>query len=203
MNKSSKERKSLFYFISHGFQFLFRNNTNSQLQFFIKDCFKPFNDNYGQVDFVTSHFVLHETGSDEELQIFLTNAYKILKPGGKILIAQGTLPETESDQKIIAEMLGLMKPLRSELGDGDPCLAEVPVRIMSKPDKATEVAFTFQAYYWSKGKLIASLKDCGFERIKLLQPSFSSYVPAAMAMKLESMREPNIFFIVAEKAAIQ
>lgn len=171
-------------------------NRQSQLTFLVKDCFQPFDDDYGQFDFAASFFVVNCCDNEEKLRNFFANIFKVLKPNGKAFITDPPVAANVKDQKTINDLLGVLVPLKSDASGKEPLYWHVPATIVGQPNRGP--LFAFANYHWSVKKMIKTLEDVGFINVRIYRPKWSNYVPQAVAEQIEALEKPLIR-IVAEK----
>lgn len=123
--------------------------------------------------------------------------FRALKPNGKALIIQACLPKTARDQKVVADVFGLIKSLQPETTGEAPFHMRTEVLNVMEA-KSHEPIFAFYEYYWPKENLVKKLKETGFVNVRCLTPNYSDYLPSPVAEQVQSLSDPYNF-IAAEK----
>jgi len=183
-----------------------QNDASAKLRFIVKDCLKPFEKSHGGFDFAHATYFIYACKNETDLQIFLKNAYQMIKSHGKFYIGQNPFAaNTAEDQEIIGDLCGFFQPLKSDLIGRVPAYEEIPAfRPVSDPERKPGKRFTrdhvfnFQAYYWPKEKVMQKLEEAGFINVKLLPPLFPDDISMFEKKQIESLEEPFIL-IGAEK----
>lgn len=171
------------------------------MRLIVQDCFQPIKESYTQFDLAACQFVLHSCESESKLATFLANVFNPLKPGGKICISLCPFANSKHDQEAIADIFGLLVPLKSDANGRDPFFTEVPSFRRAKPEEAVEgklytreVLLTLNDYFWSKEKIMKAMKEAGFVEIEILMPSKQSWDISPLEAKLaEELEEPFVF----------
>jgi len=182
------------------------DNTADQLRFVVEDCYKPFDKNYDQFDFAACHFLLHSCTTEGQLDIFLTNVFRLLKPGGKAFLAHSSLLNKKTrDQEKIADLFGMMLPFESDAIGEEPFFfpdtpAFYPNPLANETGKAftRDRLFSFSGVYWSSETFRKKLTSTGFVNVKRLPITSFNDASWITEKNVESMGDPYIF-LGAEK----
>jgi len=176
------------------------NSSGQQLCFLIHDCFQPFKQNYGQFDFAQALFILYNCKDETELQNFLKNAYGCLKNNGKLFIGQTPTVKTLKDQDTIADLFGLVQPLKEVMGDNDPYFSPSDLAVKPAPPSVSKTGrpftrdrfFDVSNRFWSKEKVMENMVKVGFTEVKLLPPVFPDEVSPLEREQINSLEEPML-----------
>lgn len=183
------------------------NDVNGNARFLVRDCFQPIDDVFEQFDFAVTQFLLHECSNEADLQTYIKNVLRMLKPGGKLFIGQCPyVAVSQKDQEVIANLCGYLHPTKADSAGKDPFFARAPAFYPASPAVSEtrrpytrRQMFTFTDHYWSKEKLISNLETAGFVNVELLPQKFPDEAPLFEANQMKSLAEP-VILIGAEKA---